>query len=47
MIQFVIRPQNKDDPRLAKFVDIYQHSPAVRAALNKAHGNLYQAGWEG
>ena len=47
VIQFVIRPQNKDDPRLAKFVDIYQHSPAVRAALNKANGNLYQAGWEG
>ena len=47
MIQFVIRPQSKDDPRLAKFVDIYQHSPTVRAALNKAHGSLYQAGWEG
>ncbi|WP_342650226.1 MetQ/NlpA family ABC transporter substrate-binding protein [Pseudomonas sp. REB1044] len=47
VIQFVIRPQSKDDPRLAKFVDIYQHSPAVRAALDKAHGRLYQAGWEG
>ncbi|WP_312933879.1 MetQ/NlpA family ABC transporter substrate-binding protein [Pseudomonas sp.] len=47
VIQFVIRPQTRDDPRLARFVDIYQHSPAVRAALNKAHGSLYQAGWEG
>ena len=47
VIQFVIRPQSKDDPRLAKFVDIYQHSPAVRAALDNAHGKLYQAGWEG
>ena len=47
VIQFVIRPQSKDDPRLAQFVDIYQHSPVVRAALNKAHGKLYQAGWEG
>lgn len=47
VIQFVIRPQSKDDPRLARFVDIYQHSPAVRAALDKAHGKLYQAGWEG
>jgi len=47
VIQFVIRPQSKDDPRLAKFVDIYQHSPAVREALNQAHGSLYQAGWEG
>ena len=46
VIQFVIRPQNKDDPRLAKFIDIYQHSPAVRAALDKAHGKLYQPGWE-
>lgn len=47
VIQFVIRPQSKNDPRLAQFVDIYQHSPAVRAALDKAHGKLYQAGWEG
>lgn len=46
VIQFVIRPQTKDDPRLAKFIDIYQHSPAVRAALDKAHGKLYQPGWE-
>jgi D-methionine transport system substrate-binding protein len=47
VIQFVIQPKSKDDPRLIKFVDIYQHSPAVRAALDKAHGKLYQAGWEG
>ena len=47
VIQFVIQPEKKDDPRLIKFVDIYQHSPAVRAALDKAHGTLYQAGWEG
>ena len=46
VIQFVIKPENKSDPRIAKFVDIYQHSPAVRAALDKAHGKLYQAGWE-
>ncbi|WP_145127003.1 MetQ/NlpA family ABC transporter substrate-binding protein [Pseudomonas sp. URMO17WK12:I11] len=46
VIQFVIRPQSKNDPRLAKFVDIYQHSPAVRAALDEVHGTLYQAGWE-
>ncbi|MGV8921556.1 MAG: MetQ/NlpA family ABC transporter substrate-binding protein [Pseudomonas sp.] len=47
VIQFVIRPESKNDPRLAKFVDIYQHSPVVRAALDKLHGKLYQAGWEG
>ncbi|MFQ6573510.1 MetQ/NlpA family ABC transporter substrate-binding protein [Pseudomonas sp. UM16] len=46
VIQFVIRPQTKGDPRLAKFIDIYQHSPAVRAALEKTHGKLYQPGWE-
>jgi D-methionine transport system substrate-binding protein len=46
VIQFVIQPKSKNDPRLAKFIDIYQHSPVVRAALDKAHGKLYQAGWE-
>ncbi|MNF74953.1 NLPA lipoprotein [compost metagenome] len=46
VIQFVIRPQSKDDPRLARFIDIYQHSPVVRATLDQAHGKLYQAGWE-
>lgn len=46
VIQFVIQPKSKTDPRLIKFVDIYQHSPAVRAALDKTHGKLYQAGWE-
>jgi len=46
VIQFVIRPDHKNDPRLARFIDIYQHSPVVRAALDKANGKLYQAGWE-
>lgn len=46
IIQFVIQPEHKNDARLKKFVDIYQHSPAVRAALDKAHGKLYQPGWE-
>lgn len=46
IIQFVIQPEHKNDERLKKFVDIYQHSPAVRAALDKAHGKLYQPGWE-
>ncbi|UVJ43878.1 MetQ/NlpA family ABC transporter substrate-binding protein [Pseudomonas sp. LS1212] len=46
VIQFVIKPENKNDPRLAKFVDIYQHSQKVRAALEQAHGKLYQPGWE-
>ncbi|MDR6680364.1 MetQ/NlpA family ABC transporter substrate-binding protein [Pseudomonas oryzihabitans] len=45
VIQFVARPDNKDDPRLAKLIDLYQHSPKVRAALDQAHGKLYQPGW--
>ena len=47
VIQFVIQPKSKDDPRLAKFVDIYQHSPVVKASLDKTYGTLYQAGWGG
>ncbi|CAD5110008.1 MetQ/NlpA family ABC transporter substrate-binding protein [Zestomonas carbonaria] len=46
IIQFVAQPQKAGDPRLLKFIDIYQHSPKVRAALDKAHGKLYQPGWE-
>ncbi|MCO2820472.1 hypothetical protein FA282_20400 [Pseudomonas aeruginosa] len=47
VIQFVTRGDYQDrDGRLAHFVDIYQHSPVVRAALDKAHGTLYQPGWE-
>ncbi|MFU6376331.1 MetQ/NlpA family ABC transporter substrate-binding protein [Metapseudomonas otitidis] len=46
VIQFVTRGDYQDDGRLAKFVEVYQHSPQVRAALDKAHGNLYQPGWQ-
>jgi D-methionine transport system substrate-binding protein len=46
IIQFVTRTDYRDDGRLGRFVDIYQHSPQVRAALDKAHGKLYQPGWE-
>ncbi len=46
VIQFVIRPESRGDERLRQFVDVYQHSPVVRAALDEAHGSLYQAGWE-
>ena len=45
VIQFVIQPKSKNDPRLARFIDIYQHSPVVRAALDKTYGKLYQTGW--
>lgn len=46
VIQFVTRGDYQDDGRLAKFVEVYQHSPQVRAALDKAHGSLYQPGWQ-
>lgn len=46
VIQFVTRGDYQDDGRLAKFVEVYQHSPKVRAALDKAHGSLYQPGWQ-
>ncbi|GGJ93897.1 MetQ/NlpA family ABC transporter substrate-binding protein [Pseudomonas matsuisoli] len=46
IIQFVARPDKKDDPQLLKFIDVYQHSPAVRKALDDAHGKLYQPGWK-
>ncbi|APQ10093.1 methionine ABC transporter substrate-binding protein [Pseudomonas oryzihabitans] len=46
VIQFVARPDNKDDPRLAKVIDIYQHSPQVKAALDKSYGKLYLPGWK-
>lgn len=45
VIQFVIRDGHQDDPRLKKFVDIYQHSPVVHASLDKFYGKLYQPGW--
>jgi len=46
VIQFVIQPSKKDDPRIARFVDIYQHSPVVRATLDQVNGKLYQVGWK-
>ncbi|KID05242.2 MetQ/NlpA family ABC transporter substrate-binding protein [Hafnia alvei] len=45
IIQFVIRDGHQADPRLRKFVDIYQHSPVVRAKLDAFYGKLYQPGW--
>ncbi|MGC8100697.1 MetQ/NlpA family ABC transporter substrate-binding protein [Metapseudomonas otitidis] len=46
VIQFVTRGDYQDDGRLTKFIEVYQHSPQVRAALDKAHGSLYQPGWQ-
>lgn len=46
VIQFVVRPDRRTDPRIRQFVDIYQKSPVVRVALDEANGTLYQPGWE-
>ncbi len=46
-IQFVSRAEGQHDERLRKFIDIYQHSPAVRAKLDETQGKLYSPGWEG
>jgi D-methionine transport system substrate-binding protein len=46
IIQFVAQPQKAKDARILKFIEIYQSSPKVRAALDKSNGKLYQAGWE-
>ncbi|PPQ42308.1 MetQ/NlpA family ABC transporter substrate-binding protein [Rhodopseudomonas palustris] len=45
-IVFVAQPKNKDDPRIAQFIKIYQTSPEVRAVLDKQYGDLYVRLWE-
>ncbi|KVD68865.1 methionine ABC transporter substrate-binding protein [Burkholderia sp. ABCPW 14] len=44
-LQWVVRPERVDDPRIRKFISIYQHSPAVRKALDNAFGSLYAVAW--
>ncbi|EJO61141.1 MetQ/NlpA family ABC transporter substrate-binding protein [Burkholderia multivorans] len=44
-IQWVVRPDSVNDPRIRKFIAIYQHSPAVRKALDNAFGSLYAVAW--
>ncbi|MBB3808582.1 MetQ/NlpA family ABC transporter substrate-binding protein [Pseudochelatococcus contaminans] len=45
-IKFVIRPEGRDNPRIAEFVKIYQTSPAVRKVLDDQYGDLYFRLWE-
>jgi D-methionine transport system substrate-binding protein len=45
-LQFVVRPETVNDPRVRKFIDIYQHSPQVRKEIDKAFGDLYTAAWQ-
>ncbi|AIO70311.1 MetQ/NlpA family ABC transporter substrate-binding protein [Burkholderia oklahomensis] len=44
-LQWVVRPESVDDPRIRKFISIYQRSPAVRKALDNAFGSLYAVAW--
>ncbi|WP_323120532.1 MetQ/NlpA family ABC transporter substrate-binding protein [Burkholderia alba] len=44
-IQWVVRPDSANDPRIRKFIAIYQQSPAVRRALDQAFGTLYAVTW--
>ncbi|HKT66581.1 MAG TPA: MetQ/NlpA family ABC transporter substrate-binding protein [Burkholderia sp.] len=44
-IQWVVRPESVSDARIRQFVAIYQHSPAVRRALDNAFGSLYAIAW--
>lgn len=45
-VVFVAQPKNKDDPRIAQFIKIYQTAPEVRAVLDKQYGDLYVRLWE-
>ncbi|MDT4876951.1 NLPA lipoprotein [compost metagenome] len=38
--QFVTRPELRDDPRLRRFIEIYQNSPAVKAKLHELYGDM-------
>ncbi len=47
-IRFVARKDNAQDPRIQRFVQVYQQSPAVRAQISKSFaGNdrLYRLPW--
>ena len=47
-IRFVSRQDNAKDPRIARFVEIYQNSPAVRKQIDASFANndkLYSLPW--
>lgn len=44
-LQFVVQPKDANNPRIRKFIDIYQHSKAVRASLDQVFGKLYVPAW--
>ncbi|MCF7770637.1 MAG: MetQ/NlpA family ABC transporter substrate-binding protein [Achromobacter pulmonis] len=44
-IRWVTRPDHAQDPRLLKFISIYQHSPEVKAKLRSLYGDLITFPW--
>ncbi|AZY49230.1 MetQ/NlpA family ABC transporter substrate-binding protein [Bordetella avium] len=45
-IRWVATPQKAQDPRLLKFIEIYQRSPEVKATLERLYGDLIRFPWE-
>ncbi|MGE8656699.1 MAG: MetQ/NlpA family ABC transporter substrate-binding protein [Achromobacter sp.] len=44
-IRWVTRPDRAQDPRLLKFISIYQQSPEVKAKLRSLYGDLITFPW--
>ncbi|MCD0501957.1 MetQ/NlpA family ABC transporter substrate-binding protein [Bordetella petrii] len=44
-IRWVTKPERAHDPRLLKFIGIYQNSPEVKARLRKLYGDLIEFPW--
>jgi D-methionine transport system substrate-binding protein len=45
-IQWVVRAEDAKDPRINRFVAIYQNSPEVKAILKKHFGEMTVPAWE-
>jgi D-methionine transport system substrate-binding protein len=45
-IQWVVRPEDAQNPQINKFVSIYQNSPEVKAILKKHFGDMTVPAWE-
>jgi D-methionine transport system substrate-binding protein len=44
-IQWVVRPEDAENPQIRKFVSIYQNSPEVKAILKKHFGEMTVPAW--
>ena len=44
-IRWVTTPERANDPRLLKFIAIYQGSPEVKATLRRLYGDLIDFPW--